>query len=521
MVLAKSALISFLLLFSAALFAQTNYVVILLDDAGKTDLCYDLGSSYYPSTVSGRLPATSFTPKLDAMAGQGVRFTRFYSQYVCTVSRASLMTGLNPCAFGWQAKNDEADEKEHIPLDMKYLPQYFQEKGYYTAMAGKWHMGAYPMCYGPNARGFQDYVGYLGGSSIGFVRPTSFKNYSQEDNYINVAKWFDSNTLTGGNGYIDSMVLDVALPKITARLNAGIPTFFYYAPKTPHGPIVNPNPADLAWLAAHSYGDIVVNPTTNQQYAANARLNRLSMMIMVDRQIERIRQAYIAAGQLNNTVFIVLSDNGAENDDLSASNIANRSFYGANLDPYYGSKGYVGEGGIRTPGFVYAPTRLSSSNYTFLCSLTDINRTLLGRIGAVPDKSDGSDLWSAWGNNTQVRQSFVAGGLNKNTAGNRTCTTWVGYTNANVLMKVGNGIDLVFQANTNSTSPFLFDPAAKENPANGGNNLYSTQTSLYNTLFQNLLDYETLNCINELPDVPNELWQAKIGFIGPHQHYKN
>src|SRR5262249_45512364 len=132
-----------------AVFAQTprlpNVVFIFTDDQGYTDIgCYG---------------AKGFrTPNLDRMAAEGVRFTDFYvAQAVCSASRTALLTGCSPNrlgilgALGPQAKNGISDQEMTIA-------QVLKQKGYATAIFGKWHLGYQPR-FLPTRHGFDEYFG--------------------------------------------------------------------------------------------------------------------------------------------------------------------------------------------------------------------------------------------------------------------------------------------------------------------------------------------------------------------------
>ncbi|MFM7243287.1 MAG: arylsulfatase [Planctomycetaceae bacterium] len=109
---------------------RPNIVVILVDDMGFSDLgCY-----------GGEIP----TPHLDALAAGGLRFTQCYNSARCCPTRASLLTGLYPHQAGVGHMTDDA----HLPGyrgrlddDCPTIAEALRDAGYFTCMAGKWHVG--------------------------------------------------------------------------------------------------------------------------------------------------------------------------------------------------------------------------------------------------------------------------------------------------------------------------------------------------------------------------------------------
>jgi arylsulfatase len=115
---ARTVLSSFVGFASASLVAQTPYaavhkvpppsrpniLIIALDDVGFSDLgCY--GSEIH-------------TPSIDSIAQHGVRFTDFQTKAICSLTRASLMTGRNPQTVGMDDLPDVAPKDENVPAKM-------------------------------------------------------------------------------------------------------------------------------------------------------------------------------------------------------------------------------------------------------------------------------------------------------------------------------------------------------------------------------------------------------------------
>ena len=128
--------------------SRPNVIILFIDDQGYYDLsCYG---------------ATEFkTPRIDAMAREGVRFTDYYAAApICSPSRAGLMTGCYPRRVGLATWVQRADSTLGIHPDELTLAELFQEKGYATACIGKWHLGFHEP-FLPEQQGFDEYFGLL------------------------------------------------------------------------------------------------------------------------------------------------------------------------------------------------------------------------------------------------------------------------------------------------------------------------------------------------------------------------
>jgi arylsulfatase A-like enzyme len=122
-----------------------NIVVIFCDDLGYGDLAM-YGATQYS------------TPNLDKLAAQGMRFTEFYAaQAVCSASRAALLTGCYPNRIGISGALDP-NSKNGISSEEKTIAQIVREKGYATAIFGKWHLGHHKE-FLPLQHGFDEYLG--------------------------------------------------------------------------------------------------------------------------------------------------------------------------------------------------------------------------------------------------------------------------------------------------------------------------------------------------------------------------
>ena len=122
-----------------------NFVIVFIDDMGYGDI--------------GTQGATGWTtPNLDKMAAEGMRFTNFYSaQPVCSASRAGLMTGCYPNRIGISGALFPYHEVGINPKETT-IAEMLKEKGYATAIYGKWHLGHHKE-FLPLQHGFDEYVG--------------------------------------------------------------------------------------------------------------------------------------------------------------------------------------------------------------------------------------------------------------------------------------------------------------------------------------------------------------------------
>ncbi len=122
-----------------------NVILFFLDDMGYGDL-----------SVTGALGYV--TPNIDRMAMEGSRFTNFMAtQAVCTASRASLLTGCYPNRIGISGALGPSSATGLNPEE-ETLAELLKEKGYATAIFGKWHLGS-QKAFLPLQQGFDTYYG--------------------------------------------------------------------------------------------------------------------------------------------------------------------------------------------------------------------------------------------------------------------------------------------------------------------------------------------------------------------------
>lgn len=401
------ALISSLALSASAAFAaerKPNILLIVADDLGYSDI----------APFGGEID----TPTLDQLANEGVRLTDFYAQPFCAPTRASLMTGLDNhlAGFGDQIELVEPQLRGtrsvegYLPERAVPLPQLLRDAGYQTYIAGKWHLGMKPEA-GPDHRGFdQSYVVVSGGSNhfegqLGIVAldPTKPPKALTRENGAPVdwpEKFYSTNFFT-----------DKMIEYIEDGRKSGKPFFGYLAYTSPHWPLQAPEEDIQRYLGKYDVGyDAIQNARLDRMKSlgiieadataapahphwlkweelgeAERRSESKRMAVyaaMVDNLDQNIRRmlAYLeSVGELDNTLIVFMSDNGADGNsiydvertrewiythmDNSIDNIGRKGSYvdygpswaRVSMTPFRGHKAFLYEGGVSVPVIAWGP----------------------------------------------------------------------------------------------------------------------------------------------------------------------
>jgi arylsulfatase len=155
----KTALLALTALFSLHAAAQDrpNILLIVADDMGYTDV------GAYGGEIS--------TPNIDALAGEGILFTRFHTAPVCAVTRAMLLSGNNNHVAGMgdqygfhDVRKDLPGYEGHLSERIAPLPRLMRDAGYHTYSAGKWHLGTAEE-HSPRAAGFERHFNLTQGAA--------------------------------------------------------------------------------------------------------------------------------------------------------------------------------------------------------------------------------------------------------------------------------------------------------------------------------------------------------------------
>lgn len=195
---------------------QPNVVVILADDLGYSDLsCY-----------GGEIQ----TPNLDRLANDGLRFTQFYNSARCCPTRAALLTGLYPHEAGIGMMTADAGAafpgyRGTIQPHAVTLAEVLKAAGYRTAMSGKWHVGDR---LSPIECGFDDFYGFTRGYAV-----DSF----DERMMIRLPEGKSKRQYNSGEYFATDAITDHALDFITEARKTKQPYFLYVAYQAPHFPV--------------------------------------------------------------------------------------------------------------------------------------------------------------------------------------------------------------------------------------------------------------------------------------------
>ena len=358
-----------------------NVLVILADDLGIGDL-----GCFHPES---RIP----TPRLDALAAEGMRFTDAHSpSAVCTPTRYALLTG----RYAWRSRLKSGVLWGHDRLLIEpgraTIASRLAEAGYATAAFGKWHLGLGAFAPGgPNPPVAFDAPLDAGAHTVGFgtsrIIPASLDippyvwvaNGTPEEppsavTLGSVRRW------SGGGGFwrrgpvAPSFDFEDVLPAtirdaaawLEARADDPERPFFCYVPlPAPHTPWLPTEPfqgsTPVGW-----YGDFVHQ---------------------VDDGIGRILDALDRSGRAADTLVIVSSDNGSHWRPKDVADFEHDAHAG-----YRGMKADIHEAGHRVPLIVCWPGRVApDSRSDALVGLVDMFRTATDAAGLDPRDHEAED----------------------------------------------------------------------------------------------------------------------------------
>ncbi len=341
-----------------------NILYILVDDLGWGDV------SYHGSQIN--------TPNIDRLAQKGIELDQHYVCPVCTPTRVSLLTGRYPGRFGKHATTPS--NKPVLPDGYWTMASMFKEAGYKTGIFGKWHLGSDPEYY-PGNYDFD----YSYGSLAGGIDPYSHRY--KEGPYSKT--WHRNGKLIEETGHATDLITSEAIEWIKDQKES----WFCYIPYTA---VHRPTRAPEKWIDKYSNKKYDENPVRDKSYKTYAGYTS-----HLDYSIGRLIETLKITNQLENTIIIFASDNGAETSDKTHDTNLYPGFHerkprtGSNY-PLKGEKGQLYEGGIRTPAAVYWRGQLQPGKIEQPINITDWMPTLASLLNIKPDNNpewDGLNVW--------------------------------------------------------------------------------------------------------------------------------
>ncbi len=432
-----------------------NVVVVLADDLGFSDFgCY-----------GSEIP----TPNVDATAAEGIRYTDFHVTPLCSPTRAALLTGCNSHAagMGYVAHVDPGfpGYASELPENQPTLAEVMRANGYSTFMVGKWHLAkerdmseAGDRRSWPLQRGFDEFYGFLEALT----------------NFHHPHRMYDGNSVVQVDEYPEDYYLTDDLTdraeqmiRETKAARPDKPFFLYYAHGAVHAPL-HAKAADIeryrgwydkGWDAireerfARQQEMGIMPPGTelpprntepgedvrawdslsDKEKTLYARYMEVyaAMVDSIDESVGRLRAVLDELGELDNTIFIITSDNGASREGKSAGTTSyfrdggssTRDVSDAVLDEAMAKLDEIGgpttwphyprgwamacntpfrlykittfAGGHQVPLVLSWPSRISGDSQAFrrqYAHITDVLPTLVDLIGlTVPTQRNGLD----------------------------------------------------------------------------------------------------------------------------------
>jgi arylsulfatase A-like enzyme len=422
-----------------------NVLVVLLDDVGFAQL--------------GCFGSDIDTPVFDALAAEGLRYANFHTTALCSPTRAALLTGRNHHGVGMGRITDLAmgfpGYDARIPRSCAFLPRMLVDAGWAAYAVGKWHLtpeedyhlGARRDRW-PLGRGFERWYGFFGGESHQFAPALAYDNH-----YVEAPRTYD-------DGYhLTEDLADRAIEFLADLRNADgdKPWFLYFATGACHSPHQAPaewieryrGHFDAGWdewrVAARErqiasgvlppHAELSPRPEWVPAWdSLSAEERRVYARFMeafagylshTDAQVGRVLGWLEEAGERDDTVVLVLSDNGASSeggpvgslndarswnglpstveeaieriDEIGGPRIHNNYPWGwtvAGNTPFRRWKRETHEGGVADPLIVAWPRGIAARGEVRrqYVHAIDVAPTVLEICGvAAPDRVDGVD----------------------------------------------------------------------------------------------------------------------------------
>ena len=375
------------------------------------------------------------TPNIDRIAERGVTYTNFHTTALCSPTRSCLMTGRNHTTNGMATITEAASgfpsSNGHIPFECATVAEVLGERGWNTYMTGKWHLTAEDemnmasrKAQWPVGRGFERFYGFLGAETNQWYPDLVYDNHPVEQ------------PAPPSEGYhLSTDLTDRALEFIrdAKAVAPDKPFFLYYCPGACHAPHHAPKEwidkyrgkfdmgyeayRELVFERQKSMGVITgkaelspINPYASETSADGkgwpeldtvrpwdsltadekrlfARMAEVyaGFLSHADHQIGRLLDYLEQSGQLENTIIILVSDNGASGSPATYNHYPT-GWAGAFNTPFKMWKRYSNyEGGTADPMIVSWPKQITSTGLRRqYVHAVDIVPTIYSLLGIEP-----------------------------------------------------------------------------------------------------------------------------------------
>jgi len=353
---------------------RPNIVLLLADDLGYNEL-----GSYGQKIIK--------TPYIDSLAKKSMMFTDFYAgSPVCSPARAVLLTGKSSSHVSIRGNaafiRDSVWRQIALDKNEYTLGEMFKEAGYQSAFIGKWHLDTADQ---PETWAF----------SHGFDFAAQEQWGGSTDKYKNPGLWLNGNEEQlpydfNKHDCKDAFYTDTAFKFLEEKSNEK-PFFLFMSYRAPHsfeGPI-----RDTLWYSKEDW------PKVEQAQAAKITLQ--------DQQVGRLLEKLESMNELDNTVVLYTSDNGAHfnHDNVNGHQL---EFFDSNGN-LRGGKRDLYEGGLRVPLIVYWKNKIIPGSKTnHISGFRDIMTTFAEIIGIKkPSHNKGISFLPTLLNQKQKKHEFL------------------------------------------------------------------------------------------------------------------
>ena len=327
--------------------SKPNIVYLLVDNWGWGDI--------------GVQGSTTPTPKIDALASEGMRLLNFNVENQCTPTRSAIHTGRLPIRSGTQ-KVAAPGEPDGLASWEYTIAELLSDSGYQTALYGKWHIGS-KIGRLPNDQGYDEWRGINEGSNAaGYTATPQFDPEVAEIPHLWEGRKGSPAVKTEvydveAKRNLDRQSTDRAIDFIRRNAGGDAPFFLYVGFTHFHPP----------WGVHDDFAG-----------ASGAGIYADTKM-EVDRNVGAILDAIEAAGIAENTIVVLFGDNGAAN--YPAPGIVTGEVGGSN-GPWRGGLSTAYEGGLRTPAIIRWPGKVPAGVVTDqIVSVLDFYPTIANLVG--------------------------------------------------------------------------------------------------------------------------------------------